>query len=492
MARARRQSPAPTHPLQQAGREQIIAEPDDNAHRLIYADWLMENGDAARGEFIKVQCQLAEMPENSGDEYWKLRRREAELYNHNHERWAQELGIGGRVRCIFRRGFIEEASAHISTLRRFTHAWPQAFATNPIRGLALDGHFTQENIDGLQHFPQFRQLHTLRLRPDSDFGSAPHHDEERMLQFLRSDLSAIKELELDFSRCSWSGNYPFAGQVIEALAGNRTFAPHTLKLRGLCLNQDAQRRLTRTPWVKELRRLTLDSRSIVDTVFVNELAANPDAAALEALRLEGCVFGQTVSSNIIGLLLSENSSLSGLKELAVLGVEYCSPFFHELANAPKAANLQVLHLRERPGSGSRFREWIDALDLRALWSGDSRLKNLRTFGLDGHFRGDDVPQRMAESGNFTHLTSLELGSLSMGDQDRIAENSFNNPVFSRLQQLRLDQHNDLSFFAHSTHLGALRSLSQLSPQEREALAAPDSRVKLAFINGHPMPAPARA
>lgn len=30
----------------------ILAEPDEDIHRLAYADWLTDNGDAERGEFI--------------------------------------------------------------------------------------------------------------------------------------------------------------------------------------------------------------------------------------------------------------------------------------------------------------------------------------------------------------------------------------------------------------------------------------------------------
>src|SRR5262249_28449408 len=37
----------------------IVAHPEDSAPRLIYADWLEENGDAARAELIRVQCELA-------------------------------------------------------------------------------------------------------------------------------------------------------------------------------------------------------------------------------------------------------------------------------------------------------------------------------------------------------------------------------------------------------------------------------------------------
>ena len=37
----------------------IRDSPDDDTPRLVFADWLTENGDADRGEFIRVQCELA-------------------------------------------------------------------------------------------------------------------------------------------------------------------------------------------------------------------------------------------------------------------------------------------------------------------------------------------------------------------------------------------------------------------------------------------------
>jgi uncharacterized protein (TIGR02996 family) len=39
----------------------IIASPDDDAPRLIYADWLDEHGAEARAELIRVQCERARL-----------------------------------------------------------------------------------------------------------------------------------------------------------------------------------------------------------------------------------------------------------------------------------------------------------------------------------------------------------------------------------------------------------------------------------------------
>jgi len=37
----------------------IIARPDDDTPRLVYADWLEEHGDPERAGFIRLQCRLA-------------------------------------------------------------------------------------------------------------------------------------------------------------------------------------------------------------------------------------------------------------------------------------------------------------------------------------------------------------------------------------------------------------------------------------------------
>lgn len=40
----------------------ILAEPAEDTHRLVYADWLQENGDEPRAEFIRAQLELARNP----------------------------------------------------------------------------------------------------------------------------------------------------------------------------------------------------------------------------------------------------------------------------------------------------------------------------------------------------------------------------------------------------------------------------------------------
>jgi uncharacterized protein (TIGR02996 family) len=106
----------------------IIADPDADGPRLVYADWREECGDAARAEFIRAQCALATLPDGER-EYHPLRERQADLLKRHYGEWFAPyldlLGIRPRgdgflgwVRRRlprfadpigeFRRGFVEE------------------------------------------------------------------------------------------------------------------------------------------------------------------------------------------------------------------------------------------------------------------------------------------------------------------------------------------------------------------------------------------------
>jgi uncharacterized protein (TIGR02996 family) len=92
----------------------IVANPDDDAPRRVYADALLERGDPY-GEFINVQLDLA------GDglsrtERIRRRRREAELLALHHDAWKATFDLAAHVR--FRRGFVDVMTLDPDTLAR--------------------------------------------------------------------------------------------------------------------------------------------------------------------------------------------------------------------------------------------------------------------------------------------------------------------------------------------------------------------------------------
>ena len=88
----------------------ILARPGDDSPRLRYASWLEGCGNPL-GEFIRLQCDLAR--ERFAEPAIFCERRIQELLAEYHSHWAD--AVAHRVDwCSFRRGFVEEISAHRS------------------------------------------------------------------------------------------------------------------------------------------------------------------------------------------------------------------------------------------------------------------------------------------------------------------------------------------------------------------------------------------
>ena len=109
----------------------LLAQPDDDTLRLAMADWLDENDQPARAEFVRVQVELARGVEDR-DRRIALELRQKELLNAHDREWVKPLldGLDGKEAesggwtfgrdtydarstgtswggCSFRRGFAE-------------------------------------------------------------------------------------------------------------------------------------------------------------------------------------------------------------------------------------------------------------------------------------------------------------------------------------------------------------------------------------------------
>jgi type VI secretion system protein ImpC len=93
----------------------IFQAPDDDAPRLVYADWLEEHGQPERAEFIRVQCALARPGQDLRRE--ADRRRAQELWDQFGADWARPLTARG-WKPEFRRGFPELAWPGLGLRRR--------------------------------------------------------------------------------------------------------------------------------------------------------------------------------------------------------------------------------------------------------------------------------------------------------------------------------------------------------------------------------------
>jgi uncharacterized protein (TIGR02996 family) len=125
----------------------ILATPDDDNLRLVYSDWLEDQGWPLRAELIRVQCALASMAEDD-PRRGALQQCEQELLGTSSAQWtalreALPICVGWYpksappVHGVFRRGLLEEIRCG-PNIPAFLAVAPALFAAQPLRRLAFD------------------------------------------------------------------------------------------------------------------------------------------------------------------------------------------------------------------------------------------------------------------------------------------------------------------------------------------------------------------
>ena len=156
--------------------QSIGEDPDDDGPRLIYADWLEERGDP-RGEFIRVQVELARTPPSDPRvPLWK--EREAQLLEAHWDAWTlplrellvdDRLGVPREVqiqrkyqpralREWFRRGFPEKLQLEV---RICVECGEALLRVAPLRHLCLWG--AGEGASALARSPHLATIDTLEF-----------------------------------------------------------------------------------------------------------------------------------------------------------------------------------------------------------------------------------------------------------------------------------------------------------------------------------------
>jgi carbon storage regulator CsrA len=208
----------PRSPVEAALLRAVLADPADDSPRLIYADWLDEQGDP-RGKFVRVQCRLAQLP--PGDEAVSgLRRREQELLDRHGPAWRSALPPLLRNE-FFCRGFVE--SVHL-TVREFVLHAEELLGSAPIRHLHLRPFGwspTVGDIASLAASPYLARLETLDLGQNG----LGHEDISHLAG--SAHLAGLKTLLLrengigDAGAAALARSLHLVGLTVLDLAGNR-------------------------------------------------------------------------------------------------------------------------------------------------------------------------------------------------------------------------------------------------------------------------------
>jgi uncharacterized protein (TIGR02996 family) len=309
-------------PSDEAFLHAICENPQDDAPRLIYADWLEEHGKPERAEFIRVDVELARLDED--DPRWPaLAARGRELLERHGDEWRRLPNLPGIRWGRWERGFVVEARA--AHAKAFLENAATLFRVTPLRRLEFGARVTARTLARILAVPELARLDHLALwrSPLETAGAeavarSPH-------------LAGLSTLSLGQCRLGSGG--------VAALAA----APHLRRLRRLWLwgNQvgdDGARALAESPVLATVSDLALNSNEIGDA-GVRALAESPFLGRLAFLQLNDNQFGD---EGVRALTASD-----GLPELAVLylvGNRITDDGTAALAASPLSERLAELHL----------------------------------------------------------------------------------------------------------------------------------------------------
>lgn len=171
--------------------QEILANPHDRELRLVFADWLEEQGDP-RGELVRLQCQLENMT-RSETGYSRLRARAGKL-----ERQHGGFGDLKKVaiaKTELRGGFAERVE--LTPARWIKHA-AEIIRTTPLRDLRLKG--KSAKFAQIAEIPELSQLKALELRQ-------PKIDNASLEALIKSPhLDGLESLGLHGTECTSIGS----------------------------------------------------------------------------------------------------------------------------------------------------------------------------------------------------------------------------------------------------------------------------------------------
>jgi len=111
----------------------VCATPDDDAPRLAYAAWCDRRGDP-RGEFIRVQVELAKFGRNTDSNEWQsLDRKSWRLLDVSKNAWLAPI-VDIASDPEFHRGFITQVTMRA---QEFLEKYKLLYSTAPIQHITL-------------------------------------------------------------------------------------------------------------------------------------------------------------------------------------------------------------------------------------------------------------------------------------------------------------------------------------------------------------------
>jgi uncharacterized protein (TIGR02996 family) len=223
----------------------ILADLDDDVIRLVYADWLEENGsekDRARAALIRAQCEVEHAPRERRAEL----NREAKAILSANPDWTDEVVKSelGR-KPLFRRGFLHHLTMGATQFVRSAEKIFEAFPT--VRAVRF--HEASNEVKKLAKCPLLARLSEADLSNLCSCGGC--HIENDIKALIASPFVG------NLVKLNIAGNRIDSAQA-EALAVSTAFGQlRELNLSNNEIGDDGAKAFMASPWMGQLQRLKL-------------------------------------------------------------------------------------------------------------------------------------------------------------------------------------------------------------------------------------------
>lgn len=355
----------------------ILANPSDDAPRLIYADYLEEQGQTEQAEFIRKQIELANRDDRRDHDELFIQANTLKEQFARKQRWKPRLPSGFND-AEFGRGFVDricpsmiedfvKQAAKLRTLVPFTHL--DIGETYP----------THDDLRELCQCPALRQVTKITAFMN-DFD-----DESMRILATCPHLENLQAIDL------W-GNEDITGDGIASLLSS----PHLGNLRDLelatisCGNEGAIA-LAQSPRLRQLRKLNLSATGLNDAGAI-VLLQSKNLGPLKELNLDNNPLGDATA-----LALARSKRLTTLTVLDLGHTQITAGGLGRLLRSsalPSLKTLDVINLRKTDNVAESF--------------ASSKLPNLERLLIDRFRLGKQALQTMFAKNPFPRLRTLWL------------------------------------------------------------------------------------
>jgi len=381
--------------------DRIRDEPAEDGPRLIYADWLEENGQPDRAEFIRLQVALERLEEDDPRRP-DLRERERLLRDANEHRWSADM-IPLVSGYVFRRGVIDSISVDPN---QFLSSGAAIFDLAPVRKVRFFE--VRDRLVKLVQSPLLRNVRELDLTGNESLGDSGPILLGRSKHLVRLDTLSLSYTELGDKGLQALAESPvFAGLRALDISGNgQAGGTARLGLPGL-------RALANSPHLRQLDLLDVSGNYLSDSAL-RALLDGPTARHLSLLVAHTNRLGDAGTAALAGsLVFTKMAEMDGAIDL------------RRVEMGPAGARA----LAECPAMKS-----VDRLDLEGNNLGDAglvaltrspHLTRLRVLSLRENRISDDGARALARSPLMATLRELDMDDnlITRDSQDLLYEAS---------------------------------------------------------------------